>query len=320
VFTQTESIPSSRFGVFSTFDGYRKPEFLQIQSLDGNSSMLDDLPDLGLAIVGTRHPQSRSIALLEAVLSNLRGSGLVILSGFARGVDSTAHALAVRNGLRTIAILGAGIDIDYPRENRRLRQEILEAGGLLVSPYPAGTAPMARNFIERNALIAGFAKATWVVEAAAVSGTLNTAMWATRFNRALYATSCFPGDPFFQGNEKLLGHRRTESYPVAEAFFGSHSFGSTWSVLGAKGVPPELPFSSRGSRRKLTDLQRRVLEIRHAHGECHTQALLVQEWSRSDAGGGTPGEILLRLEEEIRKGLIRRDGSGRLEVGTGESP
>ncbi|NDG84727.1 MAG: DNA-processing protein DprA [Proteobacteria bacterium] len=313
--TQTETIPGSTLGVFTTFDGYRKPEFLHVQSLDGNSTMLDDLPDLGLAIVGTRHPQSRSLALLEEVMRNLRGSGLVILSGFARGIDSAAHALALKNGLRTLAILGAGIDIDYPRENRRLRQEILEAGGLIISPYPAGTAPIARNFIERNALIAGFAKATWVVEAAAISGTLNTASWATRFNRALYATSCFPGDPFFEGNEKLLGQRRTESYPVAEAFFGVHSLGSSWTSLGAAGATPELPFRDPRSRKGLTALQRRVLEIRHANGECHTQALLLQGLAQGEAGCTAPGEFLLRLEEEIRHGLITRDDAGRLEVG-----
>lgn len=276
--------------------------------------MLDDLPDLGLAIVGTRHPQSRSLAILEGVLRDLQGSGLIILSGFARGIDSAAHALALKNGLRTIAILGAGIDIDYPRENRRLRREILEAGGLLISPYPAGTAPIARNFIERNALIAGFAKAVWVVEAAAVSGTLNTASWAAKFNRALYATSCFPGDPFFEGNEKLLGQKRTESYPVAEVLFGAHSLGSTWTALGAAGTTPELPFRDPRARRDLTTLQRRVLEIRHAHGECHTQALLLQILSQPEAGMTSPGELLLRLEEEIRKGLITRDASGRLEA------
>src|SRR5690606_30928665 len=102
----------------------------------------------------------------------------------------------------------------------------------MVSHFASGTPAYASHFLERNQLIAGFARATWVVEAAEVSGTLNTAMWAARMDRDIYATSCFPNDPFFQGNEKLLSHRHPHRYPIAQPLFGAHSFSASWSFLG----------------------------------------------------------------------------------------
>jgi DNA protecting protein DprA len=305
---QTHRIPSRAIRAFETFDGYRIPEFLDVQSLSGNSSLLDDLPDLGLGVVGTRHPQKRSLDLLERVMADLRGTRLIVISGFARGIDSAAHALALKNGLRTIAILGCGIDIDYPRENRRLRHQILDAGGLILSPFESHYTPIPRNFLERNGLIAGFSKATWVVEAAAVSGTLNTATWATKFNRSLYATSCFPSDPFFEGNEKLLSQRRTDRYPVAELLFGAHSLGSTWPDLVSHSQNPhQLSFKETS----LSTLQRWVRELTATYGECHVQALL----TLAHENGVSPGQFYLSLESEIAEGLLRRDDCGRIKIG-----
>ncbi len=300
-------VPTHELSVFRTFDGYPIPEFLEVQTASATPALLEELPNLGLGIVGTRHPQQRSLELLEASLRGLRGSPLVILSGFARGIDSAAHWGAIQNGLRTIAILGCGIDIDYPRENRFLRESILRAGGMLLSPFARGTPPMPRNFHERNGLIAGFSKALWVVEAAAVSGTLNTASWAMRFNRNLYATSCFPADPFFEGNEKLLSQRRPDAYPVAEGFFGIHSLESTWSDLGSAGGIQE---SLSLAHEPLTQFQSWALEIKHEFGECRVQAL----WGRALEQGVGAGSFYLALEREIEAGLLRRDQDGRIEV------
>jgi DNA processing protein len=300
-------ISSKDLPVFETFDGYRMPEFLDVQSLSGDSSLLDDLPDLGLAVVGTRHPQKRSLDFLSSVMQELRGSNLIIISGLARGIDAAAHTLALENGLRTIAILGCGIDIDYPKENQSLRTQILKAGGLILSPFETHFTPIPRNFIERNGLIAGFSKATWVVEAAAVSGTLNTAAWATRFNRGLYATSCFPNDPFFEGNEKLLSQRRTDRYPIAESFFGAHSLGSTWPDLERRSQAQSLlPLRYRN----LGKLERWVLELITLHGECHSQALLME----AHQNGLSPGQFYLKLESEIASGNLTRDELGRIRL------
>jgi len=300
-------IQTSDLNVFKTFDGYRNPEFLDIQTPSTTPAHLEDLPNLGLAIVGTRHPQKRSLELLDRTLSELRGSNLIIISGFARGIDSRAHELAIQNGLRTIAILGCGIDIDYPRENRRLRNSIFDSGGMILSPCERGMAPIARNFYERNGLIAGFSKAVWVVEAAAVSGTLNTATWATKFNRALYATSCFPNDPFYQGNEKLLSQNRSDRYPLAEPFFNAQSLGSTWPDLHSS-QSPQSSFELLSKAK--TDLQRWILELKHQFGQCHPQALLQHAYQN----GLSPGSFYRELEKELASGKINQTREGTLEV------
>ena len=147
--------------------------FLEIETNDSDteenktSELFSSLPENGLAIVGTRFPQRKSFDLLEKTMEELKGSGLVIVSGFARGIDSRAHELAIEYGLKTIAILGCGLNIDYPRENHILRKKILAHGGLIISPFETGLPPIPRNFLSRNQLIAYFSKAVWVVEAAA---------------------------------------------------------------------------------------------------------------------------------------------------------
>jgi DNA protecting protein DprA len=282
------------------------PDFIEVESEVPPLGLFEDLPELGLAIVGTRHPERRSLEQIERTLEALRSTRLVILSGFARGVDAHAHDLAVRHGLRTLAILGCGIDVDYPRGNRELRKRILGSGGALISPFPRGTPPWAGNFLERNSLIAGLAKATWVVEAAAASGTLNTASWVMRLNRDLYATSCFPGERRFEGNEKLLSQRRTDRYPVAASFFGPHSLAATWPALSWS---PDAPAGEALQKEPMGRLQRWVLEIRQERGECHLPALLL----RASREGLSRGELFQQLELEIREGRLRQEPHGAIE-------
>ena len=297
---------AASLGVFKTFDGYRTPEFLDIQTQSMSLGLLEDLPNLGLAIVGTRHPQKRSLELLERTVQKLRGSRLIIISGFARGVDSAAHELALKNGIPTIAILGCGIDIDYPKENRRLRHEILNAGGMILSPFERGSPPLPHAFHHRNGMIAGFSKAVWVVEAAAVSGTLNTASWAQKFNRDLYATSCFPDDPFFQGNQKILSQGQPDRYPVGHPFFGLHSLAPTWPELEADSKGQfELAFRNQPRSR----LQNLILSIQSEYGLCNARTLL-----QIDLESGTdPSDHFRELQIELEEHRIRERSDGTLE-------
>src|SRR4051812_39077234 len=99
------------------------PKELFIQGTPKAIELLECLPDRGLAVVGTRNPQTRSIGSLKKWILELEGSRLIILSGLARGIDTVAHGSALEAGLPTIAILGAGLDIDYPRQNQELRQK-----------------------------------------------------------------------------------------------------------------------------------------------------------------------------------------------------
>ena len=287
------------------------PYQLDIECQSEDLSLLNDLPQLGFAVIGSRIPQRRSFELLERTFADLRGTGLIIISGLARGIDSRAHELALEHGLKTIGVLGNGIDIDYPRENRHLRRKIIEAGGMVISPFDRGTQPYKSNFIHRNQLIAGFAKAVWVVEAAAISGTLNTANHATKFNRDLYATPSFPDDPFFQGNQKLLSQISTENYPLAHAFHNVQSLGMTWFQLGAA----KKSQSQADLFEPQSQIQKWVIEIKSEYGECLVQALM----NRAAASGLTLGKFYLQYESEIEAGCISQDFQGRVEVITSMS-
>lgn len=212
------------------------PPELYVQGSEEALGLLEELPERGFAIVGTRQPQGRSLELLTRELGELADSDLIVLSGLARGVDTRAHETALKHDLPTIAILGAGLDQDYPRENARLKIEILDAGGLLVSEFALGTEPRPHHFLLRNRLIAGWAKAIWVVEASCRSGALSTARWAREHDRDCYATPCFPGDLALEGNQKLIDRHH------AIPFWQAHSLGQTWLELAARApAQPSLP-------------------------------------------------------------------------------
>ena len=292
------------FSFSSTFNASPLPKSLDIESFDGNLSLLERLPEDGLAVIGTRTPQRRSMLFLEKVFQELKHSNLIIISGLARGIDSKAHELAIENGLKTIAILGSGINLTYPAENRILRRKIVESGGLVISQFERDTQPIKYNFVNRNQLIAGLSKATWVVEAAAISGTLNTTSHASKFSRDIYATSAFPGDTFFEGNEKLLSERRPDRYPKAEPVFGADSFSSLWPILARDGQSNL--FSQLASIEPSTDIQRWVLEIKSEFGRCPVQSLM----NRASARGLTLGKFYLEYEKELESGLLIQDADG----------
>jgi len=146
------------------------------------------LPDRpGIAIVGSRAADPYGIEATTFFAGALARSGLAVVSGFARGIDSAAHRAAVRDqDGRTIAVLGCGIDLDYPRGSGRLRREV-ERQGALVSEFPPGTPALAHNFPIRNRLIAALGVACLVVQAAPRSGSLNTARHALDLGRDVWA-------------------------------------------------------------------------------------------------------------------------------------
>jgi len=141
----------------------------------------------GIAIVGTRHPTPYGLGMAERLGCDLAERGLVIFSGMARGVDAAGHRGALQARGRTVAVFGTGVDVVYPRENQRICDALLAAGGALVSEFPFGTFPAPQNFPIRNRIISGLAIGVLVVEAGEYSGTRITSRCALEQNRELFA-------------------------------------------------------------------------------------------------------------------------------------
>ena len=141
----------------------------------------------GIAMVGTRHPTPYGSGMAERLSIDLASRRLVIVSGLARGIDSASHRGAVAAKGKSIAILGTGIDIMYPKENTRLAEQMIALGGALITEFPVGTSPAPQNFPIRNRIISGISIGVLVVEAAEYSGTRITSRLALEQNRDVYA-------------------------------------------------------------------------------------------------------------------------------------
>ena len=141
----------------------------------------------GIAVIGTRHPTPYGTGMAELLACDLAARGLVIFSGLARGVDTAGHRGAIAGKGKTVAVLGTGIDVIYPKENTRLTEQMLALGGALVSEFPLSTFPAPQNFPIRNRIISGLSLGVLVVEAAEYSGTRITARCALEQGRDVYA-------------------------------------------------------------------------------------------------------------------------------------
>jgi DNA processing protein len=156
-----------------------------------------------VAIVGTRKVTAYGRQVAEDIATVLAHSGVTIVSGMARGIDSVAHQAALNAGGRTLAVLGSGVDQVYPPENRKLAAQIMEHGALL-SDYALGTQPDGVNFPPRNRIISGLSLATVIVEAGETSGALITASFAAEQGRDVFAV---PGNitaPQSLGTNRLI--------------------------------------------------------------------------------------------------------------------
>lgn len=150
-----------------------------------------------VAVVGSRRASAYGINAAQSLARALVSAGVVIVSGLARGIDAAAHQAALEAGGATIAVLGTGIDVVYPREHLRLFREI-EKRGLIVSEFPPGTPPMPEHFPIRNRVISGLCAGTVIVEATGRSGSLITARMAAEQGREVFAV---PGSIFAKGTE-----------------------------------------------------------------------------------------------------------------------
>ena len=151
----------------------------------------------GIAVVGTRSPSVYGAGMAEMLARDLANRGMTVMSGMARGVDTAAHKGALDAGGKTLAVWGTGLDVVYPKENKRLAEQIVSSGGAIVSEYPLGTFPAPQNFPIRNRTLSGMSIGVLVIEAAEYSGTRITARCAMEQNRDVYAV---PGNVTNKGS------------------------------------------------------------------------------------------------------------------------
>jgi len=202
-----------------------------------------------VAVVGSREASRYGRAVAWRLSQELSNAGVTVVSGFARGVDAAAHEAAMEGPGGTIAVLGCGLDVDYPREHARLKDR-MAAQHLLLSEYPPGTEPRPQNFPIRNRIIAGLSSGVVVVEASRRSGSLITARLAADFGRDVFAV---PGSIF------------------SETSSGAHELLRDGAIVcrGAEDVlaelfpsvgPPQRAAASNGAPVELTPEARRVFE------------------------------------------------------------
>lgn len=175
----------------------------------GDISILEEYP--AITVVGTRKPTEYSVNVTNRICSDLARAGVVIVSGFAVGIDSAAHRAALLAKGRTVAVLGCGIDVEYPRDNAGAKKYIVRKG-LVMSEFLPGTEPFPKNFPLRNRILSGISRSTLVIQAAEKSGSLITANLALEQGKTVYCVP--PADIFDNRYAGVVKYLRDGATPV----------------------------------------------------------------------------------------------------------
>ena len=246
-----------------------------------------------LAIVGPRHPDPWAADFAATVASAAARAGHPVVSGFAQGVDIAAHRGAAEHGA-TLAVLGCGLGVPYPRAHHAFAERIV-ARGAVISELPFGAQPKAQNFPVRNRIIAALARCTLVVQASKRSGSLITARFAAELGRDVLAVPGRLTDARSAGSNLLLRDGAHLVLEPADALvlLGLSSATIERSSDHRLAPPPSQPTGS--------SLQRRVLEAL-GQGESHADALL----ECLECGPGELQAVLMQLELD---GLVERSGA-----------
>lgn len=165
--------------------------------------MIKPEDEISVSVIGTRGATVYGKSVAEHFAEDLARAGVTVISGMARGIDTMAHKGALKQKGRTIAVLGCGVDICYPPENRKLMEEIVN-NGAVISEFDIGTPPFAHNFPKRNRIVAGLSKAIIAIEAKEKSGVMNTVNWALDQNKDVFAV---PGNIYSKastGTNRLI--------------------------------------------------------------------------------------------------------------------
>ena len=251
---------------------------------------------LAIAVVGSRLPTEYGESVVDWLVRDLALRGVTVVSGLARGIDTASHETALQNGGRTLAVLGSGIDVVYPRENERLFSQITRNGAVLTE-FPPTTPPSSEHFPRRNRIISGLSLGVLIVEASVRSGSLITATYALEQGREVFAV---PGritsgrsrgtNQLIQQGAKLVSNANDifdEIFPLIDSDTAAHIIDSQYPHPSSD--KPTLEFSP---------------------GEQHIFNLLGEDPVSIDQiitrSGMPPGDISESLLTLELKGIIRR--------------
>ena len=183
----------------------------------GDPSFINN--EVVLTVVGTRNPSDYSMKFARKICSELVNTGVVLASGFALGIDSAAHRAALKANARTVAVLGCGLNVDYPFDNAQIKKVIAVHGAVITEFFP-GTRPERKNFPQRNRILSGISLGTLVVEASQRSGALITADFAMNQGRDVF---CVPPadlfDPRYAGVIRLIREGAIPTFSHLDVLF-----------------------------------------------------------------------------------------------------
>ncbi len=251
-----------------------------------------------IAVVGTRTAGAWGKEFSFSLGKGLSNKGVCVVSGLARGIDTSAHKGALRGKASTIAVLGTGIMVEYPYENRELKRKIKEEG-LLITEFSPFTPPSPENFPLRNRIISGLSLGVVVVEAARKSGSLITAQRALEQNRLVFAVPGSPANKRMEGNNILLRQGailiRNEEDVIEEIF-----------PMIEGGLFPDVEVPSYKAKESFSnlhsissDLEGKILNLLHHKGMCKIEEII--ETLGCEASVVLSSLVMMEINGEIRK-------------------
>jgi DNA processing protein len=271
----------------------------------GAKDVLKQAEELGLAVVGARKATPYGLGAAKRFARLAASRGAVIVSGGARGCDSAAHRAALAESASTVVVLGGGCDCPYPSENTPFFQQIIDAGGAVVSENPWDFEPLPYTFRERNRLIAGLAKATLIVEAGLPSGTFSTADHALEQGKDLLVVPGAITSAYSRGANRLIYQG---AHPVVDDETFLDQLFSIYSILctpadARGGLQPKN--KNKQKRRRQEDF---LMEALMAEPMSMQQML---EMAKRCCGNDEPiAWLSMWLARQTREGKIAQYGNG----------